>query len=77
MLLAIRKKYTDIEWKYKIRYCLSFDKIISEKGYTKENIVLCTYRANAVKQDLTLEEIKKWLPIWYEKIINCDWLEIT
>ncbi|MCK5608701.1 hypothetical protein KAR91_42885, partial [Candidatus Pacearchaeota archaeon] len=47
---------------------LSIDKIIPELGYTIENVILCTRRANTVKNNLTLEEIEQWLPPWYEKI---------
>jgi len=52
------------------RHSLSFDRIVPEDGYTKDNVVLCTRQANAVKQDLTLEEMQKWLPGWYERINN-------
>jgi hypothetical protein len=47
---------------------LSVDKILPEAGYTKENVVLCTYKANVVKNDLTLDEIERWLPGWYKRI---------
>lgn len=51
-------------------YQLSVDKIIPEKGYVKGNVVLCTRRANTAKGDLTLDEIQKWMPLWYEKIME-------
>ena len=47
---------------------LSVDKIVPEAGYTRENVVLCTYKANVVKNCLSLEEIKEWLPGWYQQI---------
>lgn len=47
---------------------LSIDKIVNSRGYTYHNVVLCTNRANAVKNDLTLIEIKTWLPGWYKRI---------
>lgn len=50
------------------RYSLSIDKIVPEKGYTKGNIVLCSFMANSTKADMSLEEMEKWLPTWYQKL---------
>lgn len=47
---------------------MSIDRLIPENGYVKENIVLCIYKANTVKNDLTLSELKEWIPSWYKKI---------
>ena len=52
------------------RNALSVDRIVSNRGYVKGNIVLCTYKANAVKTNLTLDEMSNWLPRWYEKAIS-------
>lgn len=66
--------YTDTELKMGIgkngkeRNVLSIDRIIPEKGYTKGNVVLCTSRINTVKSDLTIEEIKLWMPKWYKRL---------
>lgn len=66
--------YTDIELKIGIgqnkkeRNTLSVDKIIPEKGYVKGNLVLCSKRINTVKNDLTLEEMKLWMPEWYRRL---------
>ena len=66
--------YTDIKLKMGIgkngkeKDAFSIDKIIPEKGYTVGNIVLCTRRTNTVKSDLTLEEIKLWMPEWYMRL---------
>lgn len=65
--------YTDLEMVCRAgegthRYALSVDKIIPEIGYTKQNVVFCCYKINTCKLDLTLEEIKKWMPSWYERI---------
>jgi hypothetical protein len=49
---------------------LSVDRIIPNKGYVKGNIVLCLHIINNAKTDLTIEEIKKWIPQWYEKLIK-------
>lgn len=48
--------------------CLSVDKIIPENGYVYDNIVLCTQRANSIKFNLSLDEMKMWMPDWYGKI---------
>ncbi len=53
-----------------LRKAISVDRIIPEKGYVPENTVLCTYKANAVKQDLTIKEIHDWLPNWYERLVK-------
>jgi hypothetical protein len=47
---------------------LSLDKVVPEKGYIPGNVVLCTRRANTVKSDLTLEEMKLWMPPWYKRL---------
>ena len=47
---------------------LSVDRIIPENGYTKENIVFCLYIVNNAKTDLTIDELRKWIPDWYNKI---------
>ena len=51
------------------RRILSVDKVIPTKGYVEGNLVLCTRRANTVKNDLTLEEMKLWMPPWYNLIM--------
>lgn len=50
------------------RGVLSVDKLIPELGYVPGNVVLCTLKANTIKSDLTMGEIKSWLPPWYKKI---------
>lgn len=59
-----------------LRTSLSFDKVVPERGYVENNVVLCTYKANAVKQDLTLDEIHDWLPRWYKKLTECSRLSL-
>ncbi len=49
---------------------LSADKIIPGLGYVAGNVVFCTKQINLCKNDLTLDEIKLWMPSWYEQIIN-------
>lgn len=52
------------------RYRCSIDKVIPEKGYLPDNIVLCAQKANTVKNDLTIIELKSWIPGWYSRIIK-------
>ncbi len=47
---------------------LSVDRVCGELGYVSGNFVLCTNKANTVKNNLTLEELKLWLPSWYERL---------
>ena len=52
------------------RNALSVDRIIHNEGYTKNNVVLCTYRVNTIKSDLSIEELEKWMPSWHERILS-------
>jgi len=47
---------------------LSIDRVDNSKGYTIDNVVLCTSRFNTIKSNMSLEEIRKWMPSIYEKI---------
>lgn len=38
---------------------ISFDRIDSSKGYTVDNLVVISYRANKIKSDATLDELRK------------------
>lgn len=38
---------------------ISFDRIDSAKGYTVDNVIVISYRANRLKSDATLEELRK------------------
>lgn len=49
---------------------LSIDKVIPEKGYIKGNVVFCCHKINSCKNNLSLEDISKWMPGWYERIIK-------
>ena len=65
--------YTDEELIAKIGKGLldnsvSLDKIIPEKGYVEGNVVFCTKKINMCKNNLTLDEIKRWMPTFYERI---------
>lgn len=47
----------------------SIDRIIPEKGYVKGNIIVVSFKANTMKSNATLEEIKQ-LYDFYSKIIK-------
>ena len=46
--------------KEQLRKTLSFDKVVPEFGYLLNNVVLCIYKANAVKQDLNFCVALAW-----------------
>jgi hypothetical protein len=47
----------------------SLDRIDSDKGYLKDNIAVISLRANRIKNDATLEELRK-LVMWLENKKN-------
>lgn len=46
---------------------ISFDRIDSSKGYSVENVIVISYRANRLKSDATLEELRK-ITQFYEQL---------
>ena len=46
---------------------ISFDRIDSSKGYEKGNVIVVSYRANRLKSDATMEELRK-IADFYETI---------
>lgn len=63
--------------KGKQRNTLSIDKIVPKLGYVKGNVAFCSMRANAIKSDLTLEELKQWIPKWYSKLQKADFVTVV
>lgn len=47
---------------------LSIDKVVPNKGYVLGNFVFASNKINTCKNDLTLDEIKMWMPGWYLRI---------
>jgi hypothetical protein len=41
-------------------YCMTVDRLNPERGYVKDNMVLCLSIINRMKQNLTLEELLSW-----------------
>lgn len=67
--------YTDYEMSTKYgkgnsRNQLSFDRIFPDGGYTRDNVVLCTFQANAIKQDISFAEFRMWMPSWYNRVVR-------
>lgn len=50
-------------------YAPSIDRIDNTKGYIKENIIIVSRRANILKKDATLDELRK-LSNYYEYLCN-------
>lgn len=46
----------------------SIDRVVPEKGYVFTNIVICSNKANRIKSDMTMDEMKVWMPVWYERL---------
>ena len=42
-------------------YCISIDRIDNDKGYTKDNVKLVCFRANVMRNELTLEMFNWWV----------------
>lgn len=53
----------------------SVDKVIPDRGYVKGNVVLAQTRINSAKSDFSLDEMKLWMPEWYNRIVLCEWIE--
>ncbi len=51
------------------RWSKSIDRIDSAKGYTKDNVIICSWRANALLKDGSLAELKL-LVHNFERILN-------
>ena len=47
----------------------SIDRINPKKGYVKENIIVVSMKANRIKTDATVEEIRK-VADFYEKLFE-------
>ena len=47
----------------------SVDRIDNSVGYVPGNVVLCSYKANSVKRNLTLVELKTLIPSWYHRLV--------
>lgn len=48
----------------------SVDKVEPLLGYVPGNVVFCCSRVNSVKFDVTLDELRRWMPIWYWRVME-------
>lgn len=46
---------------------ISFDRIDSTKGYTADNLIVISYRANRLKSDASVDELKR-IASFYEQL---------
>jgi len=56
---------------------MSFDRVVPDFGYKEGNIVICQLRVNAMKHNANLDELKMWMPSWFDRIVECDWLTLV
>ncbi len=43
----------------------SFDRFSPDGGYIEGNVILVSFRANAIKHDMTMAEFQEWMPGWF------------
>jgi hypothetical protein len=48
---------------------LSADRLDNSKGYVQGNVVFCCRRVNTIKSNLALEELREFIPSWYERVL--------
>jgi hypothetical protein len=47
---------------------ISVDRLDNNKGYIDGNVCLCLNRVNSIKSNLTEQELKDFIPDWYDRI---------
>jgi len=47
----------------------SLDRIVASKGYVSGNVVVISFRANRIKTDATLDELKR-VAAWLESVLE-------
>jgi len=69
-----RRKYMDNKYKYDI-LCNGIDRIDSNKGYMKNNVVSCCKTCNFAKNNLSYDDFIKWIKdlVKYQKNENCNY----
>lgn len=48
----------------------SVDKIDPTRGYEDGNVVFTTNRVNSIKRDITLDEMREWMPAWHARVVK-------
>lgn len=46
----------------------SIDKVEPHLGYVTGNVVIAANRANTIKHDMTLDEMRNWTPDWFRRV---------
>lgn len=50
---------------------ISFDRIDSTKGYSRDNVIIISHRANTIKTNATLDELRR-LVDYYTELSNSE-----
>lgn len=53
----------------------SIDRLGNEEGYLKTNVLLCTWKANSMKSDLSLDDMLIYMPYFYFQAMMCPWIQ--
>lgn len=48
----------------------SFDRFDPAAGYVRGNVLLVSFRANAIKYNMSPQEFARWMPEWHGRAIN-------
>ena len=67
-LLGIKLEWGVGKGRHRLDATPSVDRILPDKGYTKENVWIISWRANMLKNNATLEELKRLVKGLEEKI---------
>jgi hypothetical protein len=52
------------------RRSIAVDRVDNERGYVQGNVVLCLSRVNSIKDDVSLDEMARWMPGWHERVVR-------
>jgi len=70
--------YTGLPLKIKIESCVdnkevvSIDRVEPDKGYSRENVVLCCDCVNTMKSNLSMEQFKGYLSLLHSRLLSSD-----
>lgn len=53
----------------------SVDRVDTTRGYVVGNLVICSARANSIKHDATLDEVREWMPGWHQRIVDAGFID--
>lgn len=58
LLSAKRCYYTGVPFQDNGEFARTVDRVDNDKGYVDDNVVACTQRINAIKSNMTVEELR-------------------